>query len=121
MSYPDRVEGTRLCIVAAADGVRVYGNPEAFRSLANWMSWIADANPSDHYECHTRFHMSSEATVPNVWVLLDERIASSFSQRSKGESDFELTFMAVEERDLDNLLEHQAAGILPKEWFDDDA
>jgi hypothetical protein len=83
--------------VTAADGVRVYGNREAFRSLANWMLWIADANPSDHYECHTRFHMSSETAS----------------------SDFELTFMGVEEQDLDKLFEHQVTGILPRDWFDD--
>jgi hypothetical protein len=51
MAYPREIAGTQVCIRVSADGVTVYGNRKAFKSLAQWMTWIANASEEEHYEC----------------------------------------------------------------------
>ena len=119
MTYPNEVLGTEMCITVTPDGVTVYGNRQAFKSLAEWMTWIADADESEHYECHLGLHLQSMASTEgkepkNVWVLLDKNIADSFVKRTKDTQGFELTFMAVEPKDLAFFRQCQDSELLPE-------
>ena len=119
---PLKKAGTRLCIAVTRDGVSVYGNKQAFQSLSEWMSWIAASNDADHFECHVTMSLEDDASSfegkepRNVWVLTDEEFADSFGRQSEGSPGFELTFMAVEEQDLDELTKFQKTGRLPEGW-----
>ncbi len=128
MERPRQVPGTRLCIAVRKDGVTLYGNPAALRTMAQHLLWAADADPAEHYECHVRWHLQSdacryEAKRPlDVWTLVDADLARSIRVSPLGsdtdseiqEEGFEVTFMAVEESDLDALAQHQSTGLLPE-------
>lgn len=118
MPAPDRIPGTRICLAVTPEGVKLYGNREAFQSLAQFMSWIADSDPAEHFECHVKWHMSSEGALlrneaPNVATLFAPALDGQFERTSESNSGFELTFMAVEKADLDELFQHAASGVLP--------
>ena len=105
MAYPKRQRGVRACVAVGKDGVTLYGNKATFRSLANWMTWIAESKPSEHYECHVVWHLLSRvAKKPNVFVRFDESSdrAEPRGRKRRGQA-FELTFMQVEEADLNRL------------------
>lgn len=118
---PSKEAGTRLCISVSEKGVYVYGNKPAFKSLAKWMSWIAESSEADHFECHVAMSLEDdeskfEGKAPrNVWVLMDKKIADSFAKRTESNPGFELTFMAVENQDLEHLAQFQKTGVLPDE------
>ena len=118
MPAPDRIPGTRICLTVTPEGVKLYGNREAFQSLAQFMSWIADSNPTEHFECHVRWHMTSEGALlrnetPNVATLFAPALVGQFERASESNPGFELTFMAVEEADLDEMFRHAVSGVLP--------
>ena len=97
----------------------LYGNREAFRSLAQFMSWIADANPADHYECHVKWHLSSEEALlrggtPNVVTVIAPELATHLASASDMGPGFEVTFMAVEEHDLDAMSTTARCGVKPE-------
>ena len=103
MAYPKRQRGVRACVAVGGDGVTLYGNKAAFRSLAKWMTWIAASKPSKHYECHVVWHLlSNTAKKPNVFVRFDKAARGSGRQRGDRQV-FELTLMQVEGADLDRL------------------
>ncbi len=52
----------------------------------------------------------------NILVLFDENIFPAFKMSSKEEFGFELTFIAVEKKDLNNLKNFRKMGLLPEEW-----
>jgi hypothetical protein len=126
MERPEKLAGARLCIAVRKDGATLYGNPAALRSLAQHLLWIANAKPSEHYECHTIWELESDECrfdgkrPLNAWTLLEPALAAVLSKRRTvtvdGEpgydEEFEVTFMAVEEHDLDRLAEHQESGVL---------
>jgi len=121
MPAPDRIPGTRACVVVTRHGVKLYGNRAAFRSLARFMSWIAEADPAEHFECHAKWHLASEEFLlrngaPNVATLFTPDLVDHFTRESEDDSGFELTFMGVEEGDLDELFEHVPTGVLPEGW-----
>jgi hypothetical protein len=121
MSAPDRIPGTRACVVVTHDGVKLCGNRAAFRSLARLMTWIAESDPAAHFECHAKWHLASDAflqhkAAPNVATLFTPDMFDHFAPRSEDDPGFELTFRAVEEGDLDELLEHEPSGVLPEGW-----
>jgi hypothetical protein len=108
MAYPREIAGTQVCIRVSADGVTVYGNRKAFKSLALWMTWIANAPEEEHYECHLPWHLQAKSSLQkkkpkNVWVLLDKKVKSAFASRDRAHPGFGLNFMAVEQADLDRL------------------
>jgi len=129
MEQPRLIAGSRLCLALTAEGLTVYGNPEALKSLAKWLEWIAHANPEEHYECHVGLFLEDEASrfegkVPrNVSVLVERTLAPHIVQRKMVQIDgepalqrgFDLTFMAVPEADLDQMAASQGMGILPLE------
>ena len=77
MKQPKNVRGAEIRIVAKTKQVKIYGNPQAFKSLANWMTWLAKSKASEHYDFHLPFHLDA-----------------------KGKSDFDINFMIVEKADL---------------------
>jgi hypothetical protein len=110
---PDRINGTRLCIYINSDGVTVYGNKQAFLSLASYMRWIAESDPAEHFELHTVMSLASEISKKgqkNVFVINDcdtvveENKNFVWNKEGLDRTGFELTFMIVEEKDLDDLL-----------------
>ena len=118
---PANEAGTKLCISVSEKGVFVYGNKPAFKSLAKWMSWLAESDEADHFECHVVMSLEDDEskfegkTPRNVWVLMDKKITDSFARRTDTDPGFELTFMAVENPDLEQLAKYQDAGVLPDE------
>jgi hypothetical protein len=131
MPHPENLPGTRICIAVTRDGVTVYGNQNAMKSLARQLDWIAEADPKEHCECHVVFHMSDEESafekkVPrNITVLVERELFPYISKR--GESvqidsneskarGFELTFMAAPENELDKMSQNQDSGLLPEGW-----
>ena len=121
MPAPARIPGTRACVVVTRHGVKLYGNRAAFRSLAQFMSWIAASDPAEHFECHAKWHLASEdfllrSGAPNVATLFTTDLVDHFAPESDDDPGFELTFMAAEEGDLDELFEHVPTGVLPEGW-----
>lgn len=119
---PVKKDGTRLCIAVTSDGVTVYGNRQAFESLAEQMQWIAQSNSSEHYECHVVMAFENDESrfegkkPKNVWVLAEKNLAHFPIKESENYTNYELTFMAVEEKDLDEMAKYQEAGLLPNGW-----
>ncbi len=121
MAAPDRIPGTRACVVVTRDGVKLYGNRAAFRSLAKFMTWIAESDPAEHFECHATWHLASDEFLrrngaPNVATLFAPELVEHFARETDEEAGFELTFMALGEGNLDELFEHAPVGILPEGW-----
>lgn len=119
---PSKKPGTRVCIAVTKEGVTLYGNKEAFASLAEWMNWIASSPKDEHFECHVLMDLEDEASkfegkVPrNAWVLMGKEVEGCFSHRSDEQRGFELTLMAVEENELVEMAVHQENGLLPDNW-----
>lgn len=121
MSYPNRRDATQICVTVTKEGVKLYGNRDAFRSLAEWMTRLADSPEGEYYECHVTWQLESEASFfgkeqKDVWVLFDKEAAQVFRRPSPGDTGFDLDFMAVEKKDLENLRQFQATGLLPDDW-----
>ncbi|MGA1869447.1 MAG: hypothetical protein ACMUJM_12985 [bacterium] len=126
MTYPRNEKGTRLCMVVAKSGIKVYGNRQAFKTLSKWMSWIADSDEREHYECHFLWHLKSEESEfgeepANIWTLFDRDTLSIFDPSFDQELNFDLTFMAVEQSDLDKLAKFRASRLLPENWEKEEA
>jgi hypothetical protein len=103
---------TNVCITVEKDGVWVYGNPPAFRKMAERMARLAESDPAEHYELHLRWHLGSHrAKRQAIFVLLD-----SAARRVHRRQDFELTFMVAEPSDLRKLRCRERSGLLPKNW-----
>ena len=89
----------RLAVVAGTGGTAMYGDRAAFKTLARWMAWLAKSDPREHFEMH----------IP--WSLeppLARRSKVKVLKRSRGKSarpttGFEVTFMVVENADLDQM------------------
>jgi|GEM_PF-4393852 hypothetical protein len=118
-SYPKTVKGTQFAITVEQGGIWLYGNRQTFQTLANWMSHLAQSNPSEHYELHALWHLHDSAKIT---VLFDEKTQRIFKKpailkkrlKKTGEdAGFELTFMAVEPKDLRKM---QKWNKLPKNW-----
>jgi hypothetical protein len=107
-----RTPKTDVCITVESEGVRIYGNSQAFRRLATHMARLAQSVPADHEEVHVRWHLGSHVTKRNaVFVLMD-----SESRRAHRRDDFEVTFMVVEPSDLKRLRRQERTGRLPRGW-----
>ncbi len=120
MSYPEIAEGTQVCVTVTRDGIKLYGNRQAFHTLSRWMSWIAASEPSEHYECHLLWHLTNyEAKVGqspgNLWFLFDRDLFHVFEKHREQQSDFDLTFMIVEQHDLEKLAQYRSSGLLPEQ------
>lgn len=86
-------------MVVSTRGVTFYGNRASLRGLAEWLTWIADQPASEHAEVHVPWHLDPPRAG---------RRRTMTSARPKGRPvDFELTFMAVEPKDLVRLQARQ--------------
>ena len=121
MDRPSKVPGTRLCIALRKQGVTLYGNPAAMRSLAEHLLWIARSDPAEHYECHASWQLQSDACLfddkrpLDVWALVELDLAGHVTNGNTPGEVFDVDFMAVEEGDLDEMAKQQGSSILPKE------
>jgi hypothetical protein len=115
------VKGTRMVITVEKDGVWLYGNRQTFQTMANWMNHIAQSDPAEHYELHTFLHLHNHA---RMMVFFDDKTKGIFKKpavlkkriKKTGEDcGFELTFMAVESKDLNQMEKMRK---LPKNWRD---
>ena len=120
MRRPKTVAGTRLCIAVRRDGVTAYGNKAAFETLSRTFKWLAKSPPSEHYELHSVLDLQDyagleEANEPQkVFALFTRDTKKVFEKRRKDEFGIELTFMMVEESDLDDFAKAQSKGLIPK-------
>jgi hypothetical protein len=121
-SPPAKLSGVRLCITVTKEGVTAYGNRQAFKAMADWMTWLANSHDAEHFECHVVMALEDDQSKfdgkesRNVWVLLDKNLTDSFEKRSEENTGFELTFMVVEKSDLDYMERFQKLGVLPDDW-----
>jgi hypothetical protein len=114
MPYPKKIPGVQFCIRVSEDGVTVYGNKKAFQAFTRWMAWIAKSPEHEHYECHLPWHLRSMSSLngtepENVWVVMDKKVKSAFTRKSRSHAGFDLSFMMVEQSDLDHLRPPQSA------------
>jgi hypothetical protein len=120
MDRPTKASGVRLCIAVRKQGVTLYGNAAAMRSLAEHLLWIANSDPAEHFESQS-WQLQSDACLfeskrpLDVWTLVESSLAKHVTNGQVHGEAFDINFMAVEEGDLDELAEHQGSGILPKE------
>jgi len=122
MPPPERQLGVKLCLAVTNEGVKAYGNRQAFKALAKWMTWLSKSAEAEHFECHVLMSMEDDESKfdgkepRNAWVLLDKNLKGSFAKRSKNNTGFELTFMMVEPSDLKYMERFQKSGLLPDDW-----
>ena len=118
MAYPDIDPDLEACIVMTEDGIKFYGNTATFRTLARWMSWLADSPESEHFSMPILWHLTSHwESKRRVFVATDDAVGEVFGgSQSEIFDNFELTFMMVENSDIDDLREFEESGRLPKGW-----
>ena len=105
MGYPKNLDGTKIRISVNSSGVTLYGNKTAFKNLQNWISWIADSDESENYECHVVWHLGNEDALSksmpdNISIDFDDSTRNVFDQPTKDSTGFDLTFMAVTDDEL---------------------
>jgi len=99
MAYPKVDRAMRLAIVAGDGGTVMYGNRAAFKTLARWMTWLAKSDPRKHFEMHIPWHLESpSARGSRIKVLKRSR-----GRSTRPAAGFEVTVLAVEEADLDQM------------------
>jgi hypothetical protein len=100
---------SRICLSLSQNGLVAYGNTEALSDLRDQLAWIVKSDPKDHFECHVIMTLESDETrfegkkPRNAWVKASDDINMSLIEGSEENYGFELTFMLVEEKDLDDL------------------
>lgn len=98
MSYPKNNPSRRLCIVTHRNGVTLYGNAGAFRSMSKWMSWLAASNPKERFEFHAKWNLESHfSKSPKIVVLRRQ------GQRILPDRNREVTFMMLPTIELEDL------------------
>ena len=116
MPYPRVDPRTQFCIVVTRGGVTVYGNQAAMATLSRWLAWISRADPDEHNECHLTWHLlTSFRKRNNVWVLFESAIRSP--RRRASPKDYDVTFMAVSNKDLAVLRKFRKSGVVPTRWL----
>jgi hypothetical protein len=117
---PSKRRSGTLCLVVTTDGTTVYADRTAFNALAEWMRWIAESDPTEHYELHVPWHLTNRGGgKPNVWVLFDDEMRRIFVRRPTGPASggpFELTFMHATKGDLDRLRARMVSKRVPSAW-----
>lgn len=113
---PSKKPGVRACLVLGNDGAKLYGNRAAFASLAEWMEWLARSPSNEHFECHVLMDLEDDESKfgdkrpRNAWGLMQLKVG----EKSAGASEIgDLTFMCLEEDELDQLAKNQELGVLP--------
>ena len=62
MTYPHRIDGARICVIRYPDETTVCANIAGFRSLGEWIGWLALSNPAERFHFHVLLHLESEAS-----------------------------------------------------------
>lgn len=106
--------GAELCITVEPSGVYAYANKAALRALAAELHRLAESDAHEHSECHVRMELGGHwRRRKPTWVLFDAKTRRAFSRPQ----DFELTFMAVEAKDLRRLRARERKGLLPHDGW----
>ena len=121
MSQPKRIEGARVCVIRYPDETTICANIAGFRSLGEWIAWLAESNPTEKFHFHLLWHLESEASrfdgarPTNVWFLsqANSSTADAASHAGSKRQDYELTFQVVSESDLNELASDQEGGTVP--------
>lgn len=112
----------RVCLALTKGGLTAYCNRDALKALSQRLNQLVDSPISEHYESHVIMEISDEKSLfeenseKNAWVLFEKSLANSFDTRSPTEFGFELTFMTVDEAELDDMVLYQKTGVLPPDW-----
>ena len=93
------------------------------------MAWLAESNPSELYHFHLLLDLESQASKfdnarpRNVWFLDTPKGVALGSHTPEGWTavPFEVTFQALDETSLDELVEAQETGLMPEKYWKTDA
>ena len=129
MTSPLHIEGTRVCVLLHPDEVVVCANVQGFKSLCQWMAWLAESSPEEFYHFHLLHSLQSEAcmfegvTPCNVWFLHTPETHQVASVPPEGFESipFDLTFQILPESSLDELMAAQETGLIPDTYLKTEA
>lgn len=96
MAMPAADRSMRLCVVRRKRETVIYGNVRAFRNLARWMAWLANSDPSEHFEIHVPWSFQSPYWRTKVVTVLEE----SRGTARRPSKDFEVRFMVLTPKEL---------------------
>ena len=115
--------GVRICMAVTSDGLTAYCNREALLALARQLELLAASDAEEHYQTHVRMQFEDHEalfdgkTPTNVWVLRAPELAPMLAPHGSSDiQDFELIFMRVPDKELDELAPYQENGLLPVTW-----
>lgn len=104
---PPKPADAKARIKLDRDGLTLYSNRAGLRALADWLGWLANSNPQEHFECHYRMTFEDEesqlhpgGSPSNVQLEIAESLRGHFVEPGPNEFGFELTFMHVTDEDL---------------------
>jgi len=110
-------------MAVTSNGLTAYCNKKALLALSQRLAALAESDESEHYEAHVCMDLEADECVfeghrpSNVWVLRTKELAPLLAPHDAPETaDFELTFMVVQEAELDDLADFQKDGLLPDDW-----
>ena len=124
MALPDHVEGMKMCVTITKEGVRIYGNKQAFHTLAKWISWTADGKEKESYEFHLPWTIKApelleeDQGLGNVWMLFDKTTYPIYSQALGQDEEVMFNFQAIDDKHLKELSQFRSSGLLPDNWAD---
>ena len=123
MEPPTLDKDVRICIAVMPHGLTAYCNKAALVALSKELARLAESDPREHFETHVQMRFEDEdckfsgKRPRNVWVLRTKELAPVLAPHDDPAcADFELTFMAIPEAELDDLGRHQETGLLPDDW-----
>jgi hypothetical protein len=110
-----REPGSEVAVTVSEEGVTLYCNRRALRSMARYLQVMAEADPEEHYHMHIMWHLlDHRGETPGAFVLFDSALAKVYPQRWRGDPGFDVTFMAMPERELRKMRPRGRRGRLPK-------
>lgn len=117
MKYAKTCFGRKICVIISKEGIKVYGNRQAFKYLAGWLNQLAKSPKNAYHECHAALDLQTSSSLfgdgpKNIWFLFDATTFPLFKKKIRNK-DFEFTFMVVEEKDLETMKRYQNSGKVP--------
>jgi hypothetical protein len=121
MTHPVKNPKARICILRYPDETMVCANIEGFRTIGEWIAWLANSDPAESFHFHTLWHLESDASrfegvLPrNVWFLSQSEMPAipADAPANGRRREFEVTFQVVDEATLDELAASQSSGVIP--------
>ncbi len=77
--------------------------------MAKILTWMAESPPDQNFECHLPLSLQDDSTIfdkqakPNAWVQIDEELRSVLASKNDHSLGFEVDFMIVTEKQLDEM------------------